>query len=134
MAITGYLPGSKVPGARRGPLHPRRQRSLQDYEAAAGQPPIPATRGRPARMAIGSKAGMLPNVMLRLLRVQADDRGAPRHRPPPGLSGFGGAAGGEAHEVGVEVDGELGAARAAVLVLVALPGLVLDRAGEAAFH
>ena len=46
----------------------------------------------------------------------------------------GGSAGGQAHEVGVEVDAGLRAARAAVFVLVVLPGLVLDLAGEAALH
>src|SRR5580698_6030827 len=43
-------------------------------------------------------------------------------------------SGGEPHEVSVEGNGALGPARAAVLVLVALPGLVLDPAGEIAFH
>ena len=54
---------------------------------------------------------------------------APARRP-----GLGGPPGREPHQVGVEVDGDLGPARAAVLVLVALPGIVFDLAGEAALH
>src|ERR1700744_5608780 len=45
-----------------------------------------------------------------------------------------GPSGGQAHEIGIKIDGGLGPACAAVLVLVALPGLVPDRAGGTAFH
>ncbi len=53
---------------------------------------------------------------------------------PVELGGLRGSAGGHAHEVGIQLDAELGATRAAEFVLVAAPVVAADRLLDTGFH
>src|SRR5690606_35265470 len=67
------------------------------------------------------------------LRVRGARVGGTRPRTSPALPRRT-AAGGQSHEVGVQVDLELGAAGAAVLVRVPFPGLAADLVGKPTLH